>query len=1063
MKKGILFILLTFVFASINATTYYISSSNGNDSRSPSEAQNPSTPWRTISKLNSFSPNLLAGDAVLFNRGETFYGSIKISNSRELYGFNVGNSTSPITIGAYGSGAKPIITGLQTISDWNHIGGGIYETNLNQESLNLVTFQGNLQPIGRWPKVSEPNAGYLTVQSHYENTNISSNAIGSAPNFTSGEVVIRKSGWILDRGIITNQSSGTVAYTALGSPNHSISTHQPQDGYGFFFQNHINALTQLGDWMFDKSNRKVRMYFGANNPPSFNVQVSTIENLINITSSTYLTFDNLSLVGSNSDAIRMNYAYNINITNCDINLSGVDAIATEIMGTCSDITVKNCNITNSNNNAVTANGTQTWTIQNNIIRNTGIIRGMGLSGDGNYNALSNPGSNSVIEYNEIRNTGYNGIDFKGDNVIIKNNFIETFCTVKSDGGGIYTYAETGKRGRKVIGNIVLNGMGDLNGRKEEDRNSLYAGNVHGIYLDNGTTDVDITDNTVANCSASGLELSAVQNVKVLNNTLFNNTQTQVYYWESRGAIHNLIFTNNILFSTRRDQLILLIAGSLDNIPNWGTLDNNYYCRPISEPDGIDSWGYSNWPKSTDDFNDGGIIQGPTGRFYSLDKWKEAVRQDINSRKTAVPISDLSQVRFEYNATNSSKTVSLDQSYVDVKGTPYSNSITLAPYSSVILLKSEATNNIHTQTIVFTPISNKTYGDAPFGLSATASSGLPVSFKILSGPATITGNTVTVTGAGIVTVEASQEGNTSYTAAPVVMQSFNVSTSTQNCKPTFVNGPTIVQDENCGQHDGKVSILPTSGVAPFEYSLDGGSHYSSGSDAGYTFVNLWPGTFRLRLKDANGCESDVVEKIVKSINCVPNTATCNPPTFINNGLTVLDATCGNSDGKITIFPLSGVAPFAYSIDGGATYTAGANGGFTFENLWVGTYRLRLKDANGCESEVVERSVRIMYGAPCDGTSNSAAVSVSPLTFDGQLIRTYPNPSRGQFKLQLINFPQGKAEIFISDAKGAVINRRQITLTGSNNTLDFNLTGQASGVYYIKITSNTFTKTSKVVIQ
>jgi hypothetical protein len=125
---------------------------------------------------------------------------------------------------------------------------------------------------------------------------------------------------------------------------------------------------------------------------------------------------------------------------------------------------------------------------------------------------------------------------------------------------------------------------------------------------------------------------------VLNNTLFNNTQTQVYYWESRGAIHNLIFTNNILFATRRDQLILLIAGSLDNIPNWGTLDYNYYCRPISEPDGIDSWD---------------IVIGPSRltilmtrnnsrsyrQVYSLDKWKEAVRQDINSRKTAVPISD----------------------------------------------------------------------------------------------------------------------------------------------------------------------------------------------------------------------------------------------------------------------------------------------------------------------------------------------------------------------------------------------------------------------------------------
>jgi hypothetical protein len=41
-----------------------------------------------------------------------------------------------------------------------------------------------------------------------------------------------------------------------------------------------------------------------------------------------------------------------------------------------------------------------------------------------------------------------------------------------------------------------------------------------------------------------------------------------------------------------------------------------------------------------------------------------------------------------------------------------------------------------QTITFGALARKTYGDAPFTVSATASSGLPVSFSIVSGPATI---------------------------------------------------------------------------------------------------------------------------------------------------------------------------------------------------------------------------------------------------------------------------------------------------------------------------------------
>src|SRR6266478_4036547 len=72
-----------------------------------------------------------------------------------------------------------------------------------------------------------------------------------------------------------------------------------------------------------------------------------------------------------------------------------------------------------------------------------------------------------------------------------------------------------------------------------------------------------------------------------------------------------------------------------------------------------------------------------------------------------------------------------------------------------------------QTITFGGLASKTFGDAPFAVSATASSGLAVSFSILSGPATISGNTVTITGVGTVTVRASQAGDSNWNAATTV--------------------------------------------------------------------------------------------------------------------------------------------------------------------------------------------------------------------------------------------------------------------------------------------------------
>lgn len=77
-----------------------------------------------------------------------------------------------------------------------------------------------------------------------------------------------------------------------------------------------------------------------------------------------------------------------------------------------------------------------------------------------------------------------------------------------------------------------------------------------------------------------------------------------------------------------------------------------------------------------------------------------------------------------------------------------------------------------QTINFPFLSDKVYGDADFTVSATASSGLTVSFSA-SGPCTMSGTTVHLTGSGDCTVTATQDGNVSYYAATPVPRSFTI--------------------------------------------------------------------------------------------------------------------------------------------------------------------------------------------------------------------------------------------------------------------------------------------------
>ena len=63
-----------------------------------------------------------------------------------------------------------------------------------------------------------------------------------------------------------------------------------------------------------------------------------------------------------------------------------------------------------------------------------------------------------------------------------------------------------------------------------------------------------------------------------------------------------------------------------------------------------------------------------------------------------------------------------------------------------------------QLITFGALPAPVFGGAPFAVTATASSGLPVTLALVSGPATLAGGLITATAAGSITLRASQAGN-----------------------------------------------------------------------------------------------------------------------------------------------------------------------------------------------------------------------------------------------------------------------------------------------------------------
>lgn len=90
-----------------------------------------------------------------------------------------------------------------------------------------------------------------------------------------------------------------------------------------------------------------------------------------------------------------------------------------------------------------------------------------------------------------------------------------------------------------------------------------------------------------------------------------------------------------------------------------------------------------------------------------------------------------------------------------------------------------TVNKLTQTITFGSLAAVTYGGAPFPLTASASSGLAVSYSSSNtSVATIAGDVVTIVGAGSTTITASQSGNAIYSAAATVPRTLIVNQAAQ---------------------------------------------------------------------------------------------------------------------------------------------------------------------------------------------------------------------------------------------------------------------------------------------
>jgi len=243
---------------------------------------------------------------------------------------------------------------------------------------------------------------------------------------------------------------------------------------------------------------------------------------------------------------------------------------------------------------------------------------------------------------------------------------------------------------------------------------------------------------------------------------------------------------------------------------------------------------------------------------------------------------------------------------------------------------------------------------------------------------------------------------------VVIQDANNCTATYFSNITDSPGPAIqilnASDLTCnGSNDGTLTITANGGTAPLEYSIDGGTNFQSAQ----VFNNLNPGNYTVVISDANGCTISSPVVIAE-------------PGAILASFTSTDASCGNSDGTITVNAGGGSGALTYSIDNGTSFQSSSS----FNSLLAGGYNIIIRDINLCEIILVASvnnaaAPSILNTAVSEISCNNAddgSIAINASGGTGALSYSIDGGSNSQPGNTFLNLPPGIYNIVVADVNG-----------------------------------------------
>ena len=208
--------------------------------------------------------------------------------------------------------------------------------------------------------------------------------------------------------------------------------------------------------------------------------------------------------------------------------------------------------------------------------------------------------------------------------------------------------------------------------------------------------------------------------------------------------------------------------------------------------------------------------------------------------------------------------------------------------------------------------------------------------------------------------------------------------------------SVTKNDNCNFNAGQISVIGSNGTAPYQYQLvpSGGPAPTLTTWAGQvsSVFNTEGGTYDVYIKDSNNC--------IQTVSIVLPTDSSPQISLILDATTTCNASEGNYSIIVTRDNTVGIAPFTYSVDGGAfnTYVENAAFSFTISGLNSGSHTVIVRDINGC---VDTRT--IVISPPLNSTGTATIAPITNCGVSDGIITVNPAGGSGSYTFSIAPNP------------------------------------------------------------